>query len=290
MAKTPTNVNVYNDQNYAVWTAVLGTANPNTLPPGSPGAAWYEIGLLTDAGITEAHTYNETKIFDLAGKLQRIARNQEERPFTFSALEGSNVVDSLRFPGSADTNVGGTGEIQTIAISGVPTGGTFTPALSGYPSVSAQTYNVSTAALQAALRAAWNLPVTVSGTAGTSYVVTFPTGTGDVPQMTVTSALTGGTTPSASVTTGTPGVAGVNTRPVAGGTGRNLRAWCVDLIDGSLHKRIYLPNGEALWTGTTTYSGGAAAEYQFTLQSFPDANGNYYYVMDDNPADEESFA
>jgi hypothetical protein len=77
---------------------------------------------------------------------------------------------------------------------------------------------------------------------------------------------------------------------VSAGTGRNLRAWAIDLIDGTLHKRIYIPNGEALWTGTTTYSGSAAAEYQFTLQSYPDANGNYYYITDDSTADAESFA
>jgi len=290
VSKTSANINVFNDQNYAVWSAIAGTANPNSLPPTNPGAAWYETGLLTAAGITEAHTVNETKIYDMAGKLQRIARNQEERPFTFSALEGNNVVDSLRFPGTSDSNAGGTGEVQTITISGTPTGGTFTPALSGYASVGAQTYNVTTSALQTALRAAWNIPVTVSGTAGTSYVVTFVAAEGDVPLMTVTSALTGGTSPTATVATTTPGVTGVNTRAVAAGTGRNLRAWCIDLVDGNLHKRYYIPNGEAVWTGTTTYSGGAAAEYQFTLQPFPDANGNYFYIMDDSGADAESFA
>lgn len=290
MAKTPNNVHVYNDQNYAVRTAVAGTADPMSVPPTDPGIAWYEVGLLTDAGITEAHTYNETKIYDLAGKLQRIARNQEERPFTFSALEGSNVVDSLRFPGTSVTNTGGTAEVQTVAISGVPTGGTFTLTLPGFASLPAQVYNVTTSALQAAMRAAWDIPVTVSGTAGTSYVTNFSALEGDVPLMTATNNLTGGTTPAITVTTGTPGVTGVNRRAVSSGLARNLRAWTIDLVDGSVHKRFYLPSGEAMWTGTTTYSGGAPSEYQFTVQPFPDANGNYYYINSDDPADAQSFA
>jgi hypothetical protein len=290
VAKIGSNANVFNDQNYAVWTALAGTAAPTTLPPTNPGSAFYEVGLLTSAGITEAHTVNETKIYDMAGKLIRIARSQEERPFTFSALEGNDVVDTLRFPGSSVTNTGGTAEVQTIAISGAPTGGTFTPSLSGYPNVPAQVYNVTTSALASALSTAWGITVGVTGTAGTSYVCTFPVTAGNVPQMTAANGLTGGTTPTVTVTTGTPGVAGVNSRAVSAGTGRNLRAWAIDLIDGTLHKRIYIPNGEALWTGTTTYSGSAAAEYQFTLQSYPDANGNYYYITDDSTADAESFA
>lgn len=293
MAKIPGNVNVFNDQNYAVRTAVAGTPNPGTLPPTDPGAAWFEVGLLTAAGITEAHTVNETKIYDMAGKLQRIARSQEERPFTFSALEGNNVVDSLRFPSSTDTNTGGTAQVETITISGTPSGGTFPVNAPGYPTVAPFAYNVPTTTMQTALRAAWGIPVTVTGTAGTSYVITTPAADGAFPLINcsgASSTLTGGTSPNATVAVTTPGVAGINTRPVAAGTGRNLRAWLIDLVDGSLHRRYYIPNGEALWTGTTTNAGTAAAEYQFTLQPFPDSNGNYFYILDDNPADAESFA
>ena len=114
MSKNNTNVNVYADSNYAVWTAPTGTAPPTTLPPANPGVAFDEVGLLTAAGITEAHSLNETKIYDLGGSLVRIARNQEERPFTFSALEGNSIVDALRYPGSTSTTSGATAEVQTV--------------------------------------------------------------------------------------------------------------------------------------------------------------------------------
>src|SRR4051812_47454630 len=193
----PKNVNyAFAPSDYAVSTAPQSAALPTGLATSSSAlnlpVGWYDIGYLSDAGITEAHGYNENKAYDMAGALLRVLRNQEERTWTFECVENDAVVHGLMFPGSVVTTTGATAEVQTITISGTPAGGTFTPALSGYPAVPAQTYNVTTAALQAALIAAWDLAVTVTGTAGTSYVVTFPTGAGNIAQMTVTSALTGG--------------------------------------------------------------------------------------------------
>lgn len=106
-----------------------------------------------------------------------------------------------------------TAEVQTLAITGAPTGGTITPSWRGL-SAGAQTYNVTTSALQTALNTAWASllgggTVTVAGTAGTTYTITFPSGLGNVAAVTVTNALTGGTTPNATVTETTPG-AGAN--------------------------------------------------------------------------------
>lgn len=287
MAKNNINVNIYADSGYAVWTAAAGTALPTTLPPTNPGSAFYEVGLLSATGITEGHTLSESKIFDLAGSLVRIARNQEERPWTFEALEGNAIVDGLRYPGSSVTTTGATAEVQTITTTGAS--GTWTPVLAGFGTVPAQSQSASTpttAGLQAALILAWGIPVTVTGTAGSSYVVTFPVGVGNITQM--TASTTGVAT--ASVATTTPGVTGVNSRPVGSGTSRNLRVWAVDLTDGGVHKRVTINSGEAVWTGTTTYSGGGASIYQFTLQPFKDTNGNYYTILSDDPADAETFA
>jgi len=285
----PKNVtNAFAPSDYAVSTAPQTAALPTGLAT-SPSAlnlpaGWFDIGYLSDAGMTEAHNYNETKVFDMAGALLRVLRNQEERPWTFECVENDAVVQGLMYPGSVVVTTGATAEVQTITISGTPTGGTFTPALAGFPAVPAQTYNVTTAALQAALIAAWDLAVTVSGTAGSSYVVTFPTGVGNITQMTVTSALTGGTTPSASVATTTPGVTGVNSRVVGRGLARNLRYFCIDLFDGSISERYLITQGEAVWTGSVPYNGTALKIAQFSLNTYYDSStGGYYTKLDNNP-------
>lgn len=288
MSKNNPNVNVFADQNYAVWTAPIGTALPATLPPTNPGAAFDEVGLLSDAGITEAHNVNETKIYDMAGALIRIARTQEERPFTFTALEGNAVVDSLRFPGSVFTPGAGTACTQTITMTGTGTAGTWDLSSPDFGTAKGLAFAITGAALIAALQAAWGVTVTCTATPGTSYAITTPIAAGNVGPFTVANHITGVT--AITVVQTTPGVDSVNSRQVSTGTGRNLRVWCIDLVDGTTHKRIAINNGEALWTGTTTYNGAGAAEYEFTLQPYKDSAGNYYTILDDDPADAESFA
>jgi hypothetical protein len=287
------NLWTFSPSDYSIYTSVLGTAMPSTLPTSgtsNPGTGWYDCGFLSDAGVTEAHNYNENKVYDMAGSLLRIVRNQEERPWTFECTQYDAIVAGLQYPGTSVTTTGGTAEVQTITISGTPTGGTFTPALSGFPSVPAQTYNVATAALQTALIAAWDLAVTVSGTAGTSYVVTFPVAEGNITQMTVSSALTGGSSPTASVTTTTPGVTGVNSRGVGSGIASNRRQFCIDLLDGATAKRVLIANGEAVWTGSVPYANSGISIAQFTLQPYKDANGLYYTVLDNAQGQGLTFA
>lgn len=106
--------------------------------------------------------------------------------------------------------------IQTITIGGTPTGGTFIVNSGGntYTAV----YNVATATLQSAIQA-WGgiyANVTVSGTAGASYVITFPAISTNVagasaPVTVNGKALTGGTPTWSVATSG------------AGGTDSNLR-------------------------------------------------------------------
>lgn len=97
-----------------------------------------------------------------------------------------------------------TAEVQTVTIGGTPTGGTFTLTWNGLSS-GPQTYNIATAVLQTALRTAWNAStLTVTGTAGTSYVITFPATRGNVTMIVPTHALTGGA-PTIAVVETTPG-------------------------------------------------------------------------------------
>lgn len=105
-------------------------------------------------------------------------------------------------------------EVQTVTITGTPTGGTWTLTFDGQTTAGIA-YNAAASAVQTALLALSNLDtgdVTVGGGPGpgTPYTVTFGgvyTST-DVPAMTASGAsLTGGTSPAVGVTTTTPGVA-----------------------------------------------------------------------------------
>ncbi len=116
--------------------------------------------------------------------------------------------------------VGGTNEVQSVTITGAPTGGTFTITGPFGNTTAPIAYNATAATVQAALRALPSLAtppgggpgigpkVSVTGNAGGPYTVTF---TGDlsdqdVPAMTASGAgLTGGTTPSVVIATPTPG-------------------------------------------------------------------------------------
>lgn len=162
-------------------------------------------------------------------------------PYILQFLVGGEVITD-----------GGTDEVQTVTITGTPTGGTFTLTFDGQ-TTSSIAYNAAATAVQTALLALSNISpgdVTVGGGPGpgTPYTVTFGgqyTST-DVPQMTATGSFTGGTTPAIAVTTTTPGVPGdtatgyrapqVNTDPVPNGLGIEL--WSKAVLDNSL-----LPGG-----------------------------------------------
>ena len=105
-------------------------------------------------------------------------------------------------------------EVQTITITGTPTGGTFTLTLAR-GGVSATTaaiaYNATAATVQAALEALVNVGagrVAVSGGPGpgTAFTATFDLDE-DVAALTATASLTGGTTPGVTIATTTAGVA-----------------------------------------------------------------------------------
>lgn len=125
-----------------------------------------------------------------------------------------NVQDRSLFDVYIGTNVVADGpdtaEVQTVTITGTPTGGTFTLSFGGQ-TTSALAHNSTATTVQDALRNLDNVGtnnVTVTGGPGpgTPYVVTFGTSQGNVPQMTAAHAFTGGTSPNIAVTTTTPGV------------------------------------------------------------------------------------
>lgn len=106
----------------------------------------------------------------------------------------------------------GTNEVQTVTITGSPTGGTFTLTFDGQ-TTAAIAHNATAATVRAALEALSNIPtgdVTVTGSAGGPYTVTFVGSLGgkNQPAMTATASLTGGSGPAVAIATQTPGVAG----------------------------------------------------------------------------------
>lgn len=119
---------------------------------------------------------------------------------------GVSIVWHLDGPAGLD-------EVQTVTITGSPTGGTFTLTYSGQ-TTSAIAYNATAATVKAALAALSNIKaedIAVAGGPGpgTPWTVTFSGGAVDgrnVAQMTASGAgLTGGTTPAVGVTTTTGG-------------------------------------------------------------------------------------
>jgi hypothetical protein len=107
-------------------------------------------------------------------------------------------------------STGDVSEVQSVSITGGPTGGTFTLTYSGQTTAGIA-YNAAAAAVQAALVALSNVApgdVTVGGGPGpgTPWTVTFRRELGNVGQMTANAAgLTGGSSPAVNVATTTPG-------------------------------------------------------------------------------------
>lgn len=120
---------------------------------------------------------------------------------------GARVVADAGYSGRGP-DVPGTSEVQSVTITGAPTGGTFTLTYSAQ-TTGTIAFNAAASAVQTALNALSNLDgVTVSGANGGPYTVTFPVDMGDTAQMTANAAgLTGGTAPAVNVATVTPGVA-----------------------------------------------------------------------------------
>jgi hypothetical protein len=153
---------------------------------------------------------------------------------------------------------GRTAEVQSVTITGVPTGGTFTLTYDGSTSAGIA-FNATAATVQSALEALASIDagdVTVTGSAGGPYTVTFNAGGGNVAAMTASAAsLTGGTSPAVVIATPTPG-----TSPGTGGT---------EAPSGHLF------NSTPVRTGQTTDVGAPLFEHGFVRISHLPANSGY---------------
>lgn len=128
---------------------------------------------------------------------------------------GTPVIAGGGYPGTGAR----TTEVQTVTVTGAPTGGTFTLTLGAYGTTAAIAYNASAQDIADALNALAGVSGVTAGGGpepGSAVTVTFGgegfVGT-DVPQMTGSASFTGGTTPALAVTTTT---AGGDPAPAAG--------------------------------------------------------------------------
>ncbi len=141
--------------------------------------------------------------------------------YTFTAADIGKKISHLLCGTGA---VAYTSDVQTIAISGSPTGGSTLLMLAEiFVNIA---WNATPAAVQTQLQAAWNSGITVAGTTGQSYVITFPKRQGAQPDIFVKHALTGGTSPNATLAHTTLG------------TGGRARAWfptITGLVNGDVH-------------------------------------------------------
>lgn len=174
-----------------------------------------------------------------------------ERNNTMGIISGGNVIEGTPGPViSEGAPSNGTSEVQTITITGTPTGGTFTLTYDGF-TTAAIAYNANAAAVQTALEALTNInsgDVTCGGGAFPSVAVTVTFG-GNYAKLAVntisaTGSFTGGTGPAIAVAETTPGVTATGRGTAKGG----------ELID-STNGKHYTNTGTALsptWTVTGT--------------------------------------
>jgi hypothetical protein len=266
---------------YCTLPGVFGVA------PTGVTAAWdsslHELGWLGETGLGEARANNSTDVFGVNGALIRKIRSNDSRAFKFECLESNALVMGLSRPGSTPGTTGGTADVQTVTISGTGTAGTWSFTAPGVGTIN-PVYNVSTAALATALSTLYGHTVTVTGTAGSSYVITHPVGVGNVPLATVSHSITGAT--GIAIVHTTPGVAPITTTSVKAYTGSDIRSFGLEEQFGAnITRRVYIDRGEAALTGDITDNHTGLRVFQYEVTAYPVADGTLYLDITNNPAE-----
>lgn len=187
----------------------LAEAAGGQIVAGGPHTPLVAIGLLEEAA--RDAQLGMDPVLHIAPRLLPVVKDGLEREGNLiRTTTGALVIVDAGYTGTGPL-AGGTAEVQTVTITGTPTGGTFTLTYAGQ-TTAAIAYNANAAAVQAALEALSNLDtgdVAVGGGPGpgTPWTVTFSLALGNPAQMTATGSFTGGTAPAVAVTTTTPYVA-----------------------------------------------------------------------------------
>jgi hypothetical protein len=183
------------DYEYDKLAAGLVPATLTDLGPGLLATAPVSLATLIESGLQVA-TFSPT----YPGVVSKVAALVTTPASTAAKLASVGVFIS---------GPGGTSEVDTITINGVPTGGTFTVTVGGVTSA-AVAFNATGAVFQTALEAMSNIAVgdvTVAGGAGGPYTATWARAFASQPiTLTFGNALTGGTTPTITYVKTTAGV------------------------------------------------------------------------------------
>lgn len=299
MAQSQRNVRSYGGANVNVYTARKVATPPTPTLAGQPlaasltGTVPFDVGFLVDGKIEEALSTQATKKYGQGGAQIRELRSQVEQTWQFTCAEWNARVAGLSRPGVIGTQVSaGQGEVQTITITGSPTGGTLTVGVAGYGAVT-PAFNAPLSSgngnLQTLMSNLLGFPVVVTGTAGSSYQVAMPVAQGDVPAFFVDgSNLTGGTNPTVTAATGTQGSAPIYQQALGPSvyTTINNRFFWLDFVDGIRvqdSRRLFLPNAEAKRSGNSVAGIDEDWETPFTLTAYPDDFGFSIYEWTADP-------
>ncbi|MCW2901917.1 MAG: hypothetical protein JWO67_4182 [Streptosporangiaceae bacterium] len=263
--------------------APFGTAYPGSMV--ALTTPWVDLGSMTQDGLTEnpSQTRSEWKRWGSIASYRSVITDIK-KTFQVKFLENNaNVLGLVHRAGGPLVPTGaGTNEVQTITITGVPTGGTFSLTFQGQ-TTPALAFNAATSAVQTALQALSTIGsgnATVTGTAGTSYVVTFvgALANTNVPNIVAVGTFTGGTSPAISVAATTGGAAGQLLHVTDDTVGvRDIRAMCFDVLEtttqGTNHIRFYCPQAELTSVANIVYKYDTPIMYDCTFTAYPDSTG-----------------
>lgn len=82
------------------------------------------------------------------------------------------------------------------------------------------------------------------------------------------------------VTEPSPGVYKLEVKPIEA----DPATWVFDVIDGTIHQRIYIGNGEVTERGEVMYANGEPIGYPITITCYPDSDGNLMVKWSDDVA------
>lgn len=228
----PTSTQFAAGQNYAVIQAGALIEAGRAIRKGSDGLAYYA----TNSDITRASVIGVS-----------VSKAYAAGQWIVYAQDGASLTVSGLTKGVQYYLDHGTDEVQTLTITGTPTGGTFSLSYNGTVVASAIPYNATGATLQTALESFFGVGnITVTGSAGGPYTVTFKQTYGALDASLLvlsTNAFTGGTTPNMTIVETTPGAATGNV--------------CLfsDLVTGQAVQTVLLATATTTCILNPTYSG-----------------------------------